>query len=44
MQALFDSPEQAAAKEALTELMRARLGDRNDLFEKMTPTFGVGCR
>ncbi|KAK5733331.1 hypothetical protein LTR17_009820 [Elasticomyces elasticus] len=42
--ALFDSPEQAAAREALTKLMHARLGNRQDLIEKMTPTFGVGCR
>lgn len=42
--ALFDSPEQAAAKETLREMMRARLGDRHDLADRITPDFGVGCR
>ncbi|KAG4421443.1 hypothetical protein IFR04_005393 [Cadophora malorum] len=42
--ALFDSPEQAAARQTLREMMRARLGDRHDLADRITPDFGVGCR
>jgi hypothetical protein len=43
-QALHDSPEQALARENLTQMMRARLGEDNTLANRIIPSFGVGCR
>jgi hypothetical protein len=43
-QALFDSPQQALARENLTRMMRARLGEENALADRIIPSFGVGCR
>ncbi|KAH6868165.1 putative monooxygenase [Alternaria rosae] len=42
--ALHDSPEQALARENLTQMMRARLGKDNGLADRIIPSFGVGCR
>ncbi|OAL04210.1 putative monooxygenase [Phaeosphaeriaceae sp. SRC1lsM3a] len=42
--ALHDSPEQAQAREALTKMMRARLGKDNPFVDRVIPSFGVGCR
>jgi hypothetical protein len=43
-QALHDSPEQALARENLTQMMRARLGEDNTMANRIIPSFGVGCR
>jgi len=43
-QALHDSPQQALARESLTKMMRARLGEDNAMADRIIPSFGVGCR
>ncbi|KAK5049450.1 hypothetical protein LTR84_004379 [Exophiala bonariae] len=42
--ALYDSPEQALARKTLTNMMRIRLGNHHALADRITPSFGVGCR
>ncbi|KAH7308922.1 putative monooxygenase [Stachybotrys elegans] len=42
--ALHNSPQQAAARENLTQMMRTRLGEDNTLADRIIPSFGVGCR
>ncbi|KAH8898674.1 putative monooxygenase [Thozetella sp. PMI_491] len=42
--ALYDSPQQAAARQNLTQMMRARLGEQTALADRIIPSFGVGCR
>jgi cation diffusion facilitator CzcD-associated flavoprotein CzcO len=41
---LKDSPKQKAAKVEFAKIMKARLGGNEELAEKLTPKWGVGCR
>lgn len=41
---LKDSEKQQSAREIFAKIMKARLGGDEDLAEKLTPKWGVGCR